>query len=72
MTVAPHRLASGFSRCHAPNSTLVGISAPHVPNRSSMVLNNTPRNRSSSVTEAPAMNPASPTAPVYEPQPFTS
>ncbi len=28
MTAAPHRLASGFSRCHAPNSTLVGISAP--------------------------------------------
>ena len=71
MAIAPHRVASGLSRCNRPNSTPVSTSAIQVPVRSSTIRNRTPRKSSSSVTAAAAMNPNSPTAPATEPRPST-
>lgn len=72
MAVAPHTLAFGLSRCDRPNRAPVSTSAIHVPMRSSVIRNRTPRNSSSSVTAAAAMKPNSPAAPDTEPTPSTS
>lgn len=72
MVTAPQRPACGLSRCDRPKSTLVTASEITVPVRSSMIRNSTPRYSTSSVTEAPAMRPNRPTAPVTVPMPWIS
>jgi len=68
---APHRVASGLSRCAIPKTRPVETSAAHVPNHCSTWRKSTPRKRSSSVTAAGARKPKSHTASPTEPQPAT-